>query len=250
MMKTLHYGFGVVALLALLAPAARAEGWGTVKGQVTYAGEAPKEAVLDVNKDKDHCLKDGPIHAEDLVVDPKTKGVANVFVWLAPEEKGKKLPINPALATIKDKNVTIDQPECRFIPHALAMRKGQTLIVKNSAPVAHNTNYQGGSANPGQNLIVPAGKSIEVKNLVASTTPVNVTCNIHGWMKGFIRVFDHPYYAVTKPDGTFEIKDAPAGKFRLIVWQESVGWVGPKEGKEIDIKADGVTEEKIEMKAK
>ena len=40
-------------------------------------------------------------------------------------------------------------------------------------------------------------------------------------MTGYVRVFDHPYYALTDEDGTFEIKNAPAGKFRIVFWHEN-----------------------------
>jgi hypothetical protein len=67
-------------------------------------------------------------------------------------------------------------------------------------------------------------------------------------MKGYIRIFNHPYYAVTADDGTFEIKDAPAGEYRIAVWHEGMGWVAfddadaGKKGKLITIKADGITD--------
>jgi hypothetical protein len=64
-------------------------------------------------------------------------------------------------------------------------------------------------------------------------------------MGAWIRVFDHPYFAVTDADGKFEIKNAPAGKCRIVIWQESIGYRGGAKGKEgtpIEVKADGVTE--------
>ena len=57
----------------------------------------------------------------------------------------------------------------------------------------------------------------------ASKLPVSVTCNIHGWMKGNMRVFDHPYYAVTDADGKFEIPQAPVGSYKIWYWSDS-GW--------------------------
>jgi hypothetical protein len=44
-------------------------------------------------------------------------------------------------------------------------------------------------------------------------------------MKGFIMVFDHPFFAITNDDGSFEIEGAPAGAQKLVIWQEKVGYV-------------------------
>jgi hypothetical protein len=138
---------GVGAILAS-SPAAQAQGkFGTaLKGQVVYGGDAPAPPKLDVNKDQGHCLSKGPVVGEELVVNSANKGVKNVFVWIT-TDGGTKPPISPALAAIKDKEVSIDQPVCAFVPHSLAMREGQVLVVKNSAPVAHNVNWAGGPAN-------------------------------------------------------------------------------------------------------
>src|SRR5581483_7554242 len=93
--------------------------------------------------DQQHCLAKGPLLSDEWVVDPKTKGVRWVFVWLVPEKGGSPLPVNPALKDIKNKDVVIDQPTCKFEPHALGMRQGQELIAKNSAAIAHNVHWTG-----------------------------------------------------------------------------------------------------------
>ena len=73
--------------------------------------------------------------------------------------------------------------------------------------------------------------------------PVVIECNIHPWMKGWVRVFDHPYFAVTDADGKFEIKNAPAGKYNIVMWQEGQGWVnGGKTGQTIEIMAGKTVE--------
>ena len=61
------------------------------------------------------------------------------------------------------------------------------------------------------------------KKLVAERFPIEVSCSIHHWMKCWVRVFDHPYFAVTDDNGKFEIKYAPKGKLRLFIWQETGG---------------------------
>jgi hypothetical protein len=220
--------------------------WGTVKGQIILdADVVPEPVKINVDKDQNHCLNKGPLFRDDKVINPKNKGIQWTFVWLAPEGKGAPLKnqIHPDLQQIKNKQVTIDQPHCQFEPHALGMREGQDLVAKNSAPIAHNVHWQGHPLkNPAGNVIVPAGGQHVIPDLVADRFPVKVNCDIHAWMGAWVRVFDHPYYAVTDKDGKFEIKLAPAGKFRLVTWHEAKGWgPGGKEGIPVEIKANGVT---------
>ncbi|HEV3260183.1 MAG TPA: hypothetical protein VG013_25225 [Gemmataceae bacterium] len=250
---------GLGLLLAAL-PGARADEkaangqWGTIKGQVVFGGDTvPEPKKVDVNKDQDHCLSKGDIYSEDWVIKKDSKGVRWVFAWLVDPANPKKFPadkINPALKEVPKAAVEIDQPCCKFEPHALAMREGQVLNAKNSAPISHNVNWTGGVQNPGNNVILPSGQQVAIKDLKASRFPVSVTCNIHPWMKAWVRVYDHPYFAVTDADGKFEIKDAPAGDFKLVTWQESVGWGnGGKDGVPVTIKAGQTTDlGKLEIK--
>jgi hypothetical protein len=218
-----YVGLSAMMALWMTAPAMSAEG-ATVKGTVVWAGgDVPKQAPLNVNKDQQACLAKGPILNEEVVVNPSDKGVANVFVWITTSAGGKP-PVPAALAKPAKPSVELDQPTCAFEPHALAMQEGQKLVVKNSAPVAHNVNWTGSPAkNPGGNVIVPPGKEHIVPNLKADKRPVSVSCNIHGWMKANIRVFDSPYYAVTDKDGKFEIKNAPTGSYKIWYWSDT-GW--------------------------
>jgi hypothetical protein len=227
-----------------------AEEWGTVKGQVTWGGkELPKAEKIAVEKDKEHCLSKGDLLREEFVVG-KNGGVKNVFVWLQGADNPKaKLPIHPSLKTVKDKEVVMDQPCCKFEPHCVALREGQVLIGKNSSPIAHNMKWSGEQGvNDGDNKLIPAGGKLEIE-LMASTKPVVVECNIHPWMKGWVRVFNHPYFAVTDADGKFEIKNAPAGKYNIVMWQEGIGWVnGGKAGQTIEIPAGGTVEANEKLK--
>jgi plastocyanin len=243
------------ALVVTALGAAQAEGWGTIKGQVIFDAEkAPARPAINPDKDKAACLKDGALHDDKLVVNPKNKGVRWCVVYLM-DVKGfnKDLPIHPNLKEIKKKTVEIDQPCCQFIPHVLAMRHGQTLIVKNSATIPHNVNITGGGTWAGINQIVPPGGKFLVEDIPARYIPYYVKCDIHSWMTGRIAVLPNPYFAVTDEDGKFEIKNAPAGEFRLVISHES-GWVigdekPTKNGKKISIKDKETTDlGKVAMK--
>ncbi len=115
----------------------------------------------------------------------------------------------------------LDNHDCHFVPHVLAMRTTQPFIIKNSDAVGHNTNAAL-SANAPFNVIIPGGKEAEEKLASAEPTPATVTCNIHPWMKGYVVVLTHPYVAVSAKDGTFEIKNVPAGvPLEFQAWHEA-----------------------------
>src|SRR6185436_9620569 len=129
---------GVSALVVGLStsPAQNAGDWGTVKGQIKLSA-TPEPRKVDVNNDKEHCLSKGPLVYEDVVVNPKNKGVKNVIVWLRPDTTNRKdaFPqdkVHPSLAKAPAKNHVVDQPCCQFVPRVLAAREGDTIEFKNS----------------------------------------------------------------------------------------------------------------------
>lgn len=259
MMRIFAYST-VVALLAAIP--AFGQSWGNIKGQVVWGESSLPDAVkISVTgQDQAHCLAKGALIKDELVVDSKSKGVKNVMVWLAPTSADGKLPINPKHAAVPKEKVVIDQPNCLFEPRITMMRAGQTLLVKNSAEITHNTRISGSAdVNGTINLNIPPKATIE-KQPKAEKRPMLLACDIHGWMGGRIAVFDHPYFALSDKDGNFEIKDAPAGDYIIFVQHEKAGWlhtpriregkVGGSAGQPIKIPADGTLNlGKINVKA-
>jgi len=228
---------GMCAMAGFLGLAhAQGDAWGDIKGRIIWGGEklpAPLNLNLKGNADAAACLKNGPVRDETWVVNPKNKGIKNAFVWLEGATKGDKLPIHPNLKNVLPAKIEVDQPACAFIPHAVALREGQVLVAKNSSGIGHNFKWTGNpTVNPGGNSLLPPGAVKDIDDLKADRIPIAIECNIHPWMRGWARVFDHPYYAVTDDDGNFTIKNAPAGDFRIKVWHGSSGWLGGAKGKD------------------
>src|SRR5687768_17137941 len=124
-------------LLLLALPGAAPfvpQGWGDIKGRVVFAGDKiPETPKVKVTFDKEHCLSKGPIYKNELVIDPKTKGVRWVLVWLKPVTdfrtvKEDTLPIHPSLKKAPGE-VVLRGPCCEFEPRILAMRQGTTLVL-------------------------------------------------------------------------------------------------------------------------
>jgi hypothetical protein len=241
----------------LLRPVA-SNGWATLKGRVTLKGDRPDieamnkalRAAMEANQDAKHCLNAPGGETEQQTWRlAKDGGVGNVFVWLEPPD-GHYFKIDWDKKPWP-KEVVIDQPHCAFVPHAAVhfpgayapekphdlKPSGQKFIVRNSAPINHNTAWRGGDANPGDNKLIPSKDNL-VAELRPDPEPVLIKCNIHTFMSAVVRVFDHPYAAVTDKDGNYEIKNAPAGaELRVIVWHEAAGYGNKgKEGDKVTLK--------------
>lgn len=186
---------------------------GTIKGRVVLSGAAPKVDSLvpqmEKNQDSKICLsgKDFEKQEQSWILASDGKGVANVVVRLVP-------PSGKAFKTVAPdkKEVEIDQPHCAFVPHVVAVKKGQVLKVLNSAPVPHNTKAVGQPGeNEEKNVVVPPGDPGKIFELNPQKEPVSISCQIHPWMSAKVYVADHIYIATTDGDGNFELKNVPTG---------------------------------------
>lgn len=204
---------------------------GTITGRIVFDGDVP-EPVLVVKKGAP--IKDAAVcAAEDqydntLIVDPKTKGVKNVFAYIRSRD-AKKLDIPAELKKSKEAEVVFDQKNCRFIPHTMIVRTDQKVIVKSDDDCAHNT-HTTPIKNDAVNFAIAANnrKGIPVEMPLAESLPIPVVCDIHPGMKAYWFVTDNPYAVVSGEDGTFKIENIPAGeKITVRLWHERVGYIKP-----------------------
>jgi hypothetical protein len=232
---------GSSSIAASAAPV-KAEGWGTLKGQVLWGGDtppAPKELVAKgkAEKNPDICAVKAPILSERLVVDPASKGVKNVIIYLpkptAINEDAKK---TKAAALSK---IIFDQKDCVFEPHVLAWMVGVPITLKSSDPTNHNVNSK--LKNTAFNETIAPGQSQVKTPAAAERIPASVVCDIHSWMTSWWMVLDHPYFAVTDANGYYEIPNVPAGTQKVVVWQEAAGFVTAASGEDVTIKANDST---------
>jgi plastocyanin len=192
----------------------RLDGWATLTGRFVLDGSAPSPARVNVDKDQAVCGAH-QLFDESIVIG-KDNGIANVAIYVTT----RKIPINKSYESAS-KEVVLDNKDCRFQPHVQKVRLGQTLNVRNSDPVAHNTNIAG--RNIQENPLIAAGDTKSFPISGTEPEPVRVSCNIHPWMKARVVVTSNPYCAISKDDGSFELVDLPAGDLELQVWQENAG---------------------------
>lgn len=184
-------------------------GTATIRGSVSFAGVAPELKPIPGAT----CHKDvKPAFDNALVVDAAGK-VQNVIVYLK-DGPNVDLPAEP---------VVLDQVDCRYEPRVVAVRAGKVLRVKSSDPTIHNVHGMC-NANPQFNFgMTGAGETKDITFSLPEPSPVRMKCDVHPWMAGHVGVFDHPFFAVTGPDGTFQLKQVPAGTYTLVAWHERLG---------------------------
>jgi hypothetical protein len=208
---------GLLTLFAIGATASAAE-WGSLKGRFVVDGTAAKPAPVAITKDQEYCGQHKLV--SDTVIVGKENSLVNAVVFLrAP--LGKKVDIHPDYEAKLKEPVVLDNHFCTFKPHILLARVGQQIVIKNSDPVGHNTNIELFGINP----TIPANDKMEIKDSKVYALPRPVVCGIHPWMKAHILSLDHPYMATSGEDGTFEIKNIPAGSNEFQFWHEAPGFL-------------------------
>ena len=209
---------------------------GAVSGTVHFTGKRPARELIDMSEDP-ACVEahHGKAYDESLVVSPNGS-LGNVFIYVKAGLEGKNFEV-PKTA------VTIDQRGCWFRPRVLGVQTGQTLEVVNSDPVTHNIHPMA-QVNREWNHSQGPGDAPLNRRFVKPEIMIRVKCNIHHWMHAFIGVVDHPYFTVSKDDGTFEIPNLPAGTYTLEAWQENLG----TQELQVTVPAGGKTTTKIVFK--
>lgn len=218
--KTLTiWGLALVLAVGWMTSPVAATEWGSLKGRFVVEGMPPKLPALVVNKDQ-FCIDKKPIN-QLVAVDDKGD-LANAVVYIFLGRRGK-IDIHPDYDAQLSEPVVLNNDGCAFHPHVVLVRTGQTLDIKNSDPVGHNTKIDG-SKNT-FNQTIPDGATIPYVVQQTESLPAPVSCSIHTFMHGVLVVQDHPYMAASADDGTFEIKNIPAGEHEFQFWHEAPGYL-------------------------
>jgi plastocyanin len=182
----------------------------TVSGTVKYDGTAPKPAKIDMSQDP-ACK--GANTAENLVVNGGD--LENVFVYVKEGLGDRTFPV-------PSEPVTLDQSGCRYKPHVLGVMAGQTIKINNDDPTTHNIHPTPKDNREWNESQAPKAPAIE-KNFAREEILLPVKCNQHPWMRMFVNVVKSPFYAVTGPDGKYEIKGLPPGDYTIAFVHEKLG---------------------------
>ena len=211
---------------------------GTITGKVAFDGAKPTMKPIDMSA-VPYCEKahaGNPQKSEEVVVNGNGT-LKNAFVWIKSglPDKNWQVPTTP---------VTLNQTGCMYSPHVLGIQTGQKLDIKTSDQTNHNIHPMP-TSNQEFNESQPPGSEDKMKTFARQEVMIPVKCQVHPWMKGYIGVVAHPFFAVTGDDGTFTIKGLPPGTYTVEVWHEKYGTqdqtvtVGAKESKTQDFTLKG-----------
>jgi hypothetical protein len=190
-------------------------GTATLTGIIKFEGNVPRGTTISMVSDPS-CAKQHPtpVLSQDVVADAKG-GVQNVVVFITDGLGDRTFDPPPS------EPVVIEQKGCLYRPHVLAMRANQPLEVRNEDPTLHNI-HPVPTNNLEWNKAEPPGSNTK-ETFLREEIAIPVKCNIHPWMRGYVAVFKHPYFAVSGKDGRFELSKLPAGTYSLKAWHEKLG---------------------------
>lgn len=188
---------------------------GGVAGTVAWKGTPPERTFQKMVGDP-WCLGQ---HADggflyDAIVTGAEGGLANAFVQVVEGLEGWEIP-EPG------EPVRLDQIGCLFLPKMVGVQLKQTVQVGNSDGTMHNVHTKP-ERQKEKNFAIAAGAKDRELSFKRSEI-VEVVCDVHAWMRSWIGVAEHPFFAVSDADGNWAIEGLPAGDYVLEAWHEKGG---------------------------
>lgn len=206
---------------------------GTIKGVVKWEGKKVRRKPVRVSADK-FCQtahhRKPLLHERWVFGDNDT--LQNVFVWVSKGLEGKSYPA-PAQKAV------LDQKGCQYVPHVSGVVVNQPLTILSSDNTLHNVNCRPKRNKP-FNEAMPLADMAFTKTFTKPEMAIQFKCDVHRWMKAYVHVVEHPFFAVTQQDGTFEIRGLPPGEYELSVWHEFAVFAPDKPSVKVTI-AEGQT---------
>ena len=231
--RTQDSAAGAVDLGSMPYEATSVTNGATISGTITLVG-GPRKDTDAVTRDQATCGTSVPGAVETSGTD-----LSNAVVWVADIKSGKPLPV--------EKRAEISSSDCQLDPRVQAVVKGTTVNVFNDDRLLHRLVFvRAGTHDTLTRMpFFDPGQVVPSERLANEAGIVEIRCAYHPWTRGYVLVFDHPYFAVTGADGTFRIDSLPPGSYRLMVWHE--GMDKPMEQK-LTVTPGG--EQKVDVAAK
>jgi hypothetical protein len=190
---------------------------GTVSGTIRFSGHAPAPIKIDMSMDPVCSMTAGDNFAEQYIV--HNGDLANVYVYVKSGPPAAMSAPVPVPASV----VVLDQIGCKYVPHVIAVMRGGSVEFRNSDSTMHNIHTVPADGNASIDISQAPKGAPQVKQFNQPEVMLPVRCNNHPWMNAFVNVSATPFFAVTGPDGHFNIDGLPAGTYTLAAVHEKMG---------------------------
>lgn len=223
--------FSIGSVLILLLTFGQVSSAATLTGKALFEGQAPQAEAIKMDADPNCMLIHSTPVSNDSVIVNSNGTIKNVFVYIKDGLSGKTFE---APKTV----VVFDQKGCQYSPKVFGIQAGQPLEILNSDNTLHNVHALPNNS-PQFNLGMPIQGMKLKKTFAKPEVMVKIKCEVHPWMSAYAGVLDHPFYAVSGGDGSFEIKNLPPGQYVVESWHEKYG----TQTQNVTIGADGDTQD-------
>jgi hypothetical protein len=186
-----------------------------VRGRISLNGTPPPEKELPLDESCGQFYTNKPT-TRFYAVDGRG-GLGEVLVYVKAGLSGGEFapPAQPAL---------LEQVGCRYTPYVLGMQTGQKLLVRNSDPIPHNVHVTpSGTGNIESNISRPPQSADFAFFFESPEIFLRFKCDLHYWMAAYVAVLNHPFFAISGPDGSFTLTDVPSGKYTIEAYHRKAG---------------------------
>ncbi len=212
--------FFCLPMLSLAYEAIEVKNGGSIEGTVEFIGTTiPQDKTFTVSSEPKYCGK--TLRTEKYLISPEKK-IKNVVVYLRGIKSGKAIP---------EQTVNVSELKCAFVPHVALGFTGNKFVAKNEDPVLHTIHvYASVNGRTLYSIGLPE-QGADVKKTLTRPGAMELNCDCHPWMVGYVYILDHPYAALTNERGEFVIENIPPGTYTVEAWQEALGTIKLEEVK-------------------
>lgn len=227
---------GIIAPVAAAYRAVPIARPGNLTGTVLVDGDLPRDSTVALSASEQPVC--GGTVPDYSFVHTGNK-LANAVVWIVGLRSGKALP--------DDRRFEVTTDHCHYDPRVQAVVTGSTLNVHNDddGPETTSVFRLGGADTLARIALIDDGGVVPTDRIARETGVVELRSLQHAWSRGFVLVFDQPYFAVSATDGSFRIDSLPPGHYRLMAWHERAKQPVTQD---VDVAAGGTA--KVEVKVK
>lgn len=190
---------------------------GAISGTILFTGTVPS-AKIDTSMDPG-CASGGKseLPTEQFVV--HDDHLANVYVYV---KSGPPTAMRDSGRSAQF--VVVDQKDCQFRPHVVAVAAGGSVEFRNSDGTMHNVHTNPNEID-NESIDVSQGPhgAPQRKQFVKPELMIPVRCNVHPWMNAFVNVSATRFFDVSDADGHFDLRGMPPGDYVIAAVHEKLG---------------------------